>query len=449
MPFKKFPSHFLWGTATSSFQIEGAAKEDGKGESIWDRYSHTPGRVLNDDNGDVACDHYHLWEEDLRLVKQSGSNTYRFSLSWPRIMPEGTGRVNQKGLDFYSRIIDRLLEYGIQPNVTLNHWDLPQVLQDRGGWAVRDSVEWFGDYAEQVFKQLGDRVPFWSTHNEPWVIAMLGYYFGNMAPGMTELSKAIQSVHHLLVSHANAVQRFRMLACPGKIGIVLNVSHNTTNTSQPEDLAARKRAYDFLNGLFLRPLYHGEYPKELMQWLDPIAPVIEAGDMAVIKGSADFLGLNYYMTHSARYDPDGGVLKMMQDHVSNSYWGRTDMGWGVNPVGLYELLKDVQLNYGNPDVYITENGMAAKDLPDEQGFVVDRGRIMYLRDHLLAMHDAIETGANVKGYYAWSLLDNFEWAKGYTPRFGLVRVDFKSLKRIPKESFHWYSEVTKNNGLWE
>ena len=221
------------------------------------------------------------------------------------------------GMDFYSRIIDRLLEYDIQPNVTLNHWDLPQVLQDRGGWAVRDSVEWFGDYAEQVFKQLGDRVPFWSTHNEPWVIAMLGYYYGNMAPGMTELSKAIQSVHHLLVSHANAAQRFRMLACPGKIGIVLNVSQNTANSSLPEDLTARKRAYDSLNGLFLRPLYHGEYPKELMQWLHPIAPVIEAGDMALIKGSADFLGLNYYMTHSARYDPDGGVLKLMQDHVSN------------------------------------------------------------------------------------------------------------------------------------
>ncbi len=449
MAFKQFPENFLWGTATSAYQIEGAAREEGKGESIWDRYSHSPGRVLGEDNGDVACDSYHRWEEDLQLIKETDNNTYRFSLSWPRIIPDGIGSINQKGMDHYARIIDRLLEFGIKPNITLNHWDLPQALQDKGGWVTLESIDWFGDYAEKVFKQFGDRVPFWSTHNEPWVAAFLGNYYATMAPGYTELSKAFQSAHHLLVSHANAVQRFRMLGCSGKIGIVLNVTHYTPDSARVEDIAACRRAYDFNNGLFLKPLFHGEYSPELMKWLEPQGPCQQPSDMALIKGTVDFVGLNYYMTSSVKYHQDGGILKLKETLISNTYWGRTEMDWGVNPAGLFEILKDVQLNYGNPEMYITENGMAAEDTPDENGFVRDRGRIMFLRDHLLAVHDAIANGANVKGYYAWSLMDNFEWSQGYKPRFGLIRVDYPTLKRIPKQSYYWYKDVSKANGLWE
>lgn len=449
MAFISFPKGFLWGTATSSYQIEGGWNIDGKGESIWDRYSHTPGMVLNNANGDTACDHYHRWEEDLKLIHDLGANTYRFSLSWPRIIPDGTGQVNQKGLDFYSRLVDQLLEYNIQPNVTLYHWDLPQALENRGGWVARDSVQWFSDYAEVVFKQLGDRVPLWSTINEPWVVAFLGYTNGVMAPGYQDLSKGMQAAHHLLVAHANAVQKFKMLACPGKIGIVLNVAHYLPKTDTEEDKLACQRASDYVNHLFFKPLYHGQYPQELLDWVGKSAPVVEAGDMELIQNSADFVGINYYASQQIQYNQNSGLLKQNINSYSESIFGQTDMGWGIYPEGLTKFLLDVKNTYGNPPVYITENGTADKDTADANGYVLDRGRIIYIRSHLLALKDAMDEGANIQGYYVWSFMDNFEWAWGYKPRFGIVRVDYDTLKRTPKRSYHWFKEVTSQNGLWE
>jgi beta-glucosidase len=449
MAFVAFPKDFLWGTATSSYQIEGGWQADGKGESIWDRFSHTPGMVLHDDNGDIACDHYHRWEEDLRLIKDLGANTYRFSLSWPRILPNGTGQVNQKGLDFYARIIDRLLEYGIQPNVTLYHWDLPQALEDRGGWVARESVQWFSDYAEVVFKHLGDRVPLWATLNEPWVTAFRGYSDAGLAPGYQDFSKGMQATHHLLTAHAHAVQIFHSLACQGRIGIVLNVAQFIPESDREEDVLASRRSDDSLNGIFFRPLVYGEYPEDFIRWIGKSAPVTEASDLALIKGSTDFLGINYYASNLVHYSHSGGLLRAVRDNIYSGLFGQTAMGWGIYPAGLTGFLREVKDKYNNPVIYITENGTAAPDQADENGFVLDRDRIMYIREHLLALRDAIDAGVNVKGYYVWSLMDNFEWAWGYQPRFGIVRVDYETLRRIPKQSYKWFRDVIQSNGLWE
>ncbi len=449
MGFIAFPKDFLWGVATSSYQIEGAWQEDGKGESIWDRFSHTPDKIKNADHGDIACDHYHRWEEDLHLLKDLGVNTYRFSLSWPRIMPDGTGRVNQKGLDFYSRIVDRLLEYQIQPNVTLYHWDLPQALQERGGWVARDLVQWFTDYAEVVFKQLGDRVPHWATINEPWVAAFLGHYSGVMAPGIQNFAKAMQSAHHLLVAHANAVQVYKMLACPGKIGIVLNVSHTLPASDKPEDVQASQRYWEYLNGLYLDPLIKGHYPQRFMEYIGDLAPVIEASDLTIAKGSFDFIGLNYYASEVISSHPDGGILQLASRSFSSSPFHKTALDWGIHPEGILALLKVMKEQYGNPLVYITENGTAMEDHVLADGQVNDRDRIIYIREHLLKMAEAIDMGVNLRGYYYWSFLDNFEWALGYSPRFGLVRIDYQNLTRHPRRSFSWYQDVVNTNGLWE
>jgi len=449
MGFVAFPKDFLWGAATSSYQIEGAWQEDGKGESIWDRFSHIPGNVKNNDHGDIACDHYHRWEEDLRLLKDLGVNTYRFSLSWPRIMPDGTGLINQKGLDFYARIVDRLLEYQIQPNVTLYHWDLPQTLQERGGWAVRDSVQWFTDYAEVVFKKLGDRVPLWATINEPWVAAFHGYYSGIMAPGIQNFATAMQTAHHLLVAHANAVQLFKMLACPGKIGIVLNVSHTLPASDKPEDVQASQRYWEYLNGLYLDPLINGHYPERFMEFIGDSAPVIEASDLTIAKGSFDFIGLNYYASEVISSQPDEGILQLASRSFSSSPFYKTALEWGIHPEGILTLLKVMKEQYGNPLVYITENGTAMEDQVLADGQVNDRDRIIYIREHLLKMAEAIELGVNLRGYYYWSFLDNFEWAHGYDPRFGLVRIDYRTLTRHPRRSFSWYQDVVRANGVWE
>jgi beta-glucosidase len=449
MGFVGFPENFLWGVATSSYQIEGAWQTDGKGESIWDRFSHTPGKVKHNHHGDVGCDHYHRWEEDVELLKDLGVNTYRFSISWPRILPDGTGRVNQKGLDFYAKLIDRLRKYNIQPNITLYHWDLPQALQARGGWAVRESVQWFTDYAEIVFKQLGDRVPLWATINEPWVAAVHGYGNGNMAPGYQDFKTSMQAAHHLLVAHANAVQVFRMLACPGKIGIVLNVSHTLPASDSTEDAQANRRYWDYLNGLYLDPIIKGNYPSGLMAWLGESAPQIEASDLTIAKGSADFIGLNYYATEQVAYCPTGGILKLMTNSYSSSPFHKTAMGWGIHPDGLLALLKVMKEEYGNPLVYITENGTAMQDKVLHDGQVIDRDRISYIREHLLMTAEAVRRGVNVHGYNYWSFLDNFEWAYGYEPRFGLVRIDYSSLQRFPRRSYYWYQDVIRANGVWE
>ncbi len=449
MALQQFPPNFLWGAATAAYQIEGAWNEDGKGESIWDRFSQTPYRTSNGDTGNVACDHYHRMPQDVAMMKSLGLQTYRFSISWPRVLPAGRGRVNEKGLDFYDRLVDELLAVNIIPNATLYHWDLPQALQEQGGWPNRDSVDWFADYAQLMFDRLGDRVPMWTTHNEPWVIAFIGYAWGVMAPGIADFSQAFQSAHHLLLSHGKAVELFRAGGYRGDIGIVLDLSHVIPNSDSAADLAAAQRAHESDNALFLDPLFKGQYPDMLFDWIGPHRPDVQAGDLALINQELDFLGVNYYMTHKVRFFPEGGLFKVDLDQVSGSNWGRTDMGWGIYPPGLTQVLLNLKDNYGNPKVYITENGCAVLDTPAEDGFVADTGRINFLRAHFLAAHKAIAAGANLRGYYVWSLMDNFEWAFGYDKRFGLVRVDYETGQRTPKQSAHWYHDVIAQNGVVE
>jgi beta-glucosidase len=449
MAIRKFPDGFLWGAATASYQIEGAWNEDGKGESIWDRFSHSPYRIANGDTGDVACDHYHRMPQDVALIKSLGIQAYRFSISWPRVLPTGRGQVNQKGLDFYDRLVDELLAAGIVPNATLNHWDLPQALQDLGGWPNRDITGWFADYARVMFERLGDRVGMWATHNEPGVIAYDGYASGEMAPGISSLPQAMQTAHHLLLSHGKAVQAFRAGNYRGNIGIVLNISHQKPASNSAEDQAAYQREYDAQTALWALPLFKGQYPEALFEWLGSMAPQIELEDLEIIHQPIDFVGLNYYMSFDISYSHTGGILKTDGDMKHAPLWGQTEMGWGVYPQGLTNILLDFQKNYGNPRMFITENGTAALDIPDERGFVQDQQRINYLRAHFMAAHDAIQAGVNLQGYFVWSLMDNFEWAYGYRPRFGLVRVNYDTLERIPKASAYWYRDVIQRNGVEE
>ncbi len=443
----QFPQNFAWGAATAAYQIEGAWNEDGKGESIWDRFSHSPYRVLNGDTGDVTCDHYHRMPEDVAMMKDLGLKSYRFSISWPRVLPQGRGEINPKGLDFYDRLVDNLLAAGITPNATLNHWDFPQALQEQGGWPNRDSADWFVDYARIMFDKLGDRVPMWATHNEPWVVSFIGHAFGDFAPGIADFSKAFQTAHHLLLAHGKTVQLFREGGYKGDIGIVLDLQHRQPASNSEADVAASQRVYEISNGIFLDPLFKGHYPKMLWEWIGPHAPRTEPGDMELISQPIDFLGVNYYMTLAVEFQHRGGLLKVGMDFVSAANWGKTDMGWGINPPGLKATLLNLKDNYGNPKVYITENGCAVDDTVDETGAVVDTARINYIRAHLAAVHEAIQAGANINGYYVWSLMDNFEWAHGLSKRFGIVRVDYDTLKRTPKKSALWYKEVIANNGF--
>jgi len=446
MSIRTFPEGFLWGAATAAYQIEGAWDEDGKGESIWDRFVRRKYNVLNDDTGDVACDHYHLMPQDVALMKKLGMQTYRFSISWPRILPQGRGIVNEKGLDFYDRLVDNLLTVNILPNVTLNHWDFPQALQEIGGWPNRDSIEWFTDYARVVFDKLGDRVPMWSTHNEPWVIAFVGNAMGNHAPGLLDSSKAYQTAHHLLLSHGKTVELFRQGGYKGQIGIALNLGNFEPGSDSESDYAACQRAYEENVALFLDPLFLGRYPKMLFDWIGPHAPRIESGDLASINQPIDFLGVNYYATDFISYTVEGGLLKASRVPVSSPGWGHTEMGWGIHPAGLTAVLLNVKEKYANPTIYITENGCGYKEMPE---FVSDWGRVNFLRAHFLAAHDAIQAGVNLRGYYVWSLMDNFEWAKGYGTRFGIVRVNYETKSRTPKQSAHWYGEVIAQNAVVE
>ena len=447
MGLRQFPAGFLWGASTAAYQIEGAWNEDGKGESIWDRFSHSPYKIFNGDTGDVACNHYHRMPEDVALMKELGLQTYRFSISWPRVLPAGRGPVNQKGLDFYDRLVDQLLAVGIVPNATLNHWDFPQALQAQGGWPNRDSTDWFADYARLMFDRLGDRVPMWATHNEPWVVAFVGHAFGEFAPGLADYSQAFQTAHHLLLAHGKAVQVFRAGGYQGEIGIVLDLQHCQPASASQADQAACQRRHNMAHAFFLDPLFKARYPEMFFEWIGPHAPQIQAGDLALINQPIDFLGVNYYMTLAVRFSHRGGLLKLEADFVSAPNWGQTAMGWGINPAGLTATLLNLKENYGNPKIFITENGCALEDIPVENGFVADAGRINYLRAHLLAVHEAIQAGANVRGYYVWSLMDNFEWAHGFSKRFGIVRVEYDTGQRIPKQSAHWYGEVIAQNGV--
>ena len=427
----RFPHDFVWGVATSAFQIEGAAREDGKGESIWDRFCHLPGVIADASNGDVACDHYHRLEDDLDLIASLGVDAYRFSVSWPRVQPVGAGVWNERGLAFYERLVDGLLARGIKPHLTLNHWDLPQALQDKGGWDSRDTVHRFVDYARGVQRRLGDRVAAITTHNEPQVMAVLGHEHGNFAPGIKNRKIAIQVSHHLLLSHGLAVQALRADGCRAPLGIVLNLACVEPATDTAADLA--KAALDDARGRrwYTDPLFKGVYPQEVLDELGADVPRTESGDMAAIASPMDYLGVNYYFRMLASadgsIDPFGGDLP------------RTEMGWGIYPRGMTEVLLGLHRDYRLPPVFITENGGAFKD-PMIEGRVLDADRIDYLRAHISAVADTISQGVPVAGYMVWSLMDNFEWASGYAKRFGIVHVDYATQRRTLKDSAHWYRD---------
>jgi beta-glucosidase len=443
----RFPPGFLWGVAASAYQIEGAHNEDGKGESIWDRFTRWEAHILNGDNGDVACDHYHRYMDDVALIKSLGIPSYGLSISWTRILPQGRGAINQPGLDFYSRLVDELLRARIQPKCTLFHWDLPRALQDLGGWPSRDTAEYFAEYARIVFDHLGDRVRLWATHNEPWVCAFLGYGNGLHAPGICDYSQAYQAAHHLLLSHGKAVEVFRQGGYQGKIGLILNLNGLLPASDHEEDVAATQRVHDETHALFLDPVFKGAYPQDLFDYVGPHQPKVRANDLDIVHQPIDFIGLNYYNTDLVSFDLFGGLNKARLTPFSAAGWGRTEMDWGINPVGLKNEVLNIKENYGNPVLYLTENGCAAPDVPDDEDFVDDRDRSRFLQAHLEALHQAIREGANVHGYFVWTVLDNFEWERGYGKRFGLVRVDFRTQRRTVKQSARWYSEVIKQNAI--
>ncbi|HEX6558395.1 MAG TPA: GH1 family beta-glucosidase [Longimicrobiales bacterium] len=439
-----FPDGFLWGAATSAYQIEGAAFEDGKGPSIWDRFSHVPGNTRLNQNADRACDHYHRYREDLALMERLGLQSYRFSISWPRVLPEGRGTPNRQGLDFYAQLVDGLLERGMVPNATLYHWDLPAALGERGGWLNPDIAGWFADYAALLYRALGDRVPLWATLNEPWVVMDAGYVHGVHAPGVRDWRAAPQVAHNLLRAHATAVQAFRAES-KQRIGLVVNLEPKYPASDSPADLAAVARADAYFNRHFLDPVLFGSYPDELRDifgsaWREP-----DERDMALIREPIDFLGINYYKRSVTCDDPQ--ALPVREGSVPQPQHVHTELGWEVYPAGLTRILTWVHERYGRVPLYITENGAAFAD-PDSArgGEVHDPQRIAYLRAHIEAAHDAIAAGVDVRGYYVWSLLDNYEWAEGFTKRFGLVHVDFATLARTPKSSAHFYSDVVRSNG---
>ncbi|MDQ3697333.1 MAG: GH1 family beta-glucosidase [Gemmatimonadota bacterium] len=443
----RFPDGFLWGAATSAYQIEGSPLADGAGPSIWQRFTHTPGRVQNDETGDVACDHYRRWEEDVRLMKELGLTAYRFSIAWSRILPRGTGDVNPKGLAFYERLVDRLLEVGIAPAVTLFHWDLPAALDDRGGWLNRDSAEWFADYAAVMFRALGDRVPIWATLNEPWVVADGGYLNGPLAPGHRNLFEAPIVSHNLLRAHAAAVQAYRgeVGRRGGKIGLVVNLEPQYPASDSVEDRAATARAHAYMNRQYLDPVFFGSYPKALREVFGEAWPEWPDEDLSHIKQPIDFLGINYYTRRVSKHDPD--AFPVRASGVKQTRHAITETGWEVYPLGLADTLLWVKERYGDLPLYVTENGAAFYDPPTVEGDTLhDPLRVDYYRTHLRAAHTAIRGGVNLRGYFAWSLLDNFEWSLGFSKRFGIVHVDYETQKRTPKASARLYAEVIRTQG---
>lgn len=437
----RFPAGFVWGAATASYQIEGAWREDGKGESIWDRFSHTPGKVDNGDTGDVAADHYHRWQSDVQLMADLGLKAYRFSIGWPRILPQGYGKVEPRGLDFYSRLVDGLLAQGIEPWATLYHWDLPQALQDRGGWTARDTAMAFADYAEVVVRALGDRVKHWMTLNEPWVSAILGYYVGVHAPGRQDMREAAAATHHLLLGHGLAVPVIRRDSAGAEVGIVLNYSPSHPASDREEDVRAAQMADAAVQRMYLDPLAGRPYPQEIIEAQHLAMEMIEPGDMEVIKAPVDFLGLNNYTRQVIRHG------KEFEMDATEGVAERTEMGWEVYPEGLYEMLMRVTREYAFPALYVTENGAAFADQVGPNRQVDDPKRVDYLRRYLTQAARAIAEGAPLRGYFVWSLLDNFEWAYGYGKRFGLVYVDYETQARIPKTSARWYSRVIAENRI--
>ena len=451
-----FPENFLWGAATASYQIEGAWNEDGKGESIWDRFSHTPGKIKNGDKGDVACDHYHRWGEDIGLMQEIGLQAYRFSIAWPRILPVGRGKINQAGLDYYSRLVDGLLAAGITPFVTLYHWDLPQALQDEGGWAARSTAQAFVEYTDVVTRQLGDRVKYWITHNEPSVSAIVGNLFGEHAPGFQDPATTLVVGHHLLLSHGWALPVIRQNSPGTQVGLSLNVNWTTPASPSAADYDTFRQNSGMWVRWYFDPLYGRGYPADMVA--DAIArgnlpkdgmTFVKEKDLEAISAPTDFLGLNYYTRFLARNQdiPEEQNMPPTVFQAPRNDLDWFDMGWEVYPEGLFRVLTWLYFDYQPAKIYITENGCSYSDGPDTDGRVHDQRRTRYLADHFEAARRAILAGVPLAGYFVWSLLDNFEWGHGFSQRFGLVWVDYNTQKRVVKDSALWYKQVIAENRL--
>jgi beta-glucosidase len=437
------PHDFLWGTATSAYQIEGAVAEDGRSPSIWDTFSHTPGKIAGNDHGDIACDHYHCWREDIGLMRQLGTNAYRLSIAWPRVVPGGDGPVNPKGLAFYDELIDALLEADITPSVTLYHWDLPQVLQDRGGWPERETALAFAEYAAVVAERLGDRVTHWATLNEPLCSAWIGHLEGRMAPGLTDLTAAVRASYHLLLGHGLAAGAIRAASPSAQVGIVTNLSTVHAATDRPADVQAARRMDGHVNRWWLDPLHGRGFPSDMREVYGVELPE-QSGDVATIAAPLDWLGLNYYMPATVADDPSAPSPHVRS--VRRLGVPRTGMDWEVDPNGLETLLLRLTDEYGARKIYVTENGSAYPDAVRPDGTVDDPERQDYLERHLAACASAVRKGAPLAGYFAWSLLDNFEWAYGYDKRFGLVHVDYGTQVRTIKGSGRRYAEIIREHG---
>jgi beta-glucosidase len=445
-----FPDGFLWGVATSAQQIEGGRSEGGRGDSVWDWYATQTGAIEDGSDPFTACDHYHRWREDIELMSWLGVGAYRLSVGWSRIMPEGRGTPNPRGLDFYDALVDALLKAGITPFITLNHWDMPQPLHEEGGWASRGTVAAFVEYTDAITARLGDRVRHWATHNEPWCVATLGYEEGCHAPGHKEPAEALRAAHHLLLSHGLALDVVRRNVTDSRGGIVLNLSPAWPATDSDADREAARRFDGLFNRWYLDPVFRGEYPVDAIEdrvrrgHLESTAlPFVQDGDMAIIEAPLDFLGVNYYSRTPVKAGPDGdpvGVALVPKEEL-------TEMGWEVYPDGLTDMLVRVAKEYGPPSIYITESGAAFPDAADRTGRVADARRVSYLREHFLAAHRAIEAGVPLDGYFVWTLMDNFEWGNGYTKRFGLFRVDFDTCERTAKESADWYRGTIAANAV--
>jgi len=443
-----FPAGFVWGVATAAYQIEGAAREEGRGESIWDRFCRRPGAVERGDTGDIACDHYHRWRSDLDLIKKLGATSYRFSIAWPRVFPDGKGAANPRGVDFYRRLVEGLRERGIAPMATLYHWDLPQKLEDKGGWRSRETADRFAEFARAMYRALGDGVAYWATHNEPWCAAFLGHWHGLHAPGERDLKTALVVAHHLLYSHGLALKAHRASGVKGQIGIVLNLAPNEPASATEADRVAARASDGHANRWFLDPVFHGRYPEDVVHEYERlVGPLdfIKDGDLAVASQPIDFLGVNYYSPRIVRAAPQLPLgWELARSDTGPEIAGA---GWEVMPDGLTRLLIRLRDDYGSPRMYVTENGCGYEEGRSADGNVHDERRITYLRAHLAAASQAIAKGVDLRGYYLWSLLDNFEWAFGYRIRFGIVYVDFATQRRLPKDSFAFYARVIEQNGI--
>jgi beta-glucosidase len=447
-----FPKNFYWGTATAAYQVEGAWNEDGKGESIWDRFSHTPHKIKNGDTGDVACDHYHRYREDVNLVRALETNSYRFSIAWTRIQATGSGRPNPKGLDFYSRLVDTLLEAKIRPFPTLYHWDLPQALEDAGGWPNRDTAQRFADYADLVLTALGDRVQSWMIFNEPWIFTTLGYLLGNHAPGRTDVDAYLRATHVVNLAQGMAFRVMKGVRPKSVVGTAFSLSPMQPATTSHADQEAAERAHRWQNIWFIDPALKGTYPDAFIG-VTPEMLGVQPGDMNNVRAPLDFIGINNYYRYivsatrpkAVNLNPIAKIFPA-DVKVGGDTGPKTDMGWEVYPRGLYEIVKRISKDYGRP-IEITENGCAFTDAPGKDGIEHDTRRIAYYNGYLRELAQAIKEGADVRGYHAWSLMDNFEWAEGFSKRFGLCDVDFKTQKRTIRESGHWYAKVAQANAL--